>query len=314
MARQKYKLNTESLDFEVIKIPLSHKTQRLMVLFFISIVLFFVYAHIYSRFFENPKIMFLKSKNTNIHLKYDLLLKDIENADQIITSINNRDQNIYRTIFGLDEISYTSEKRNTNLPQGDNLHDLSQTFTVLDDLRQKVYIQSKSFDLIAKYAANIEKMAGSMPAIAPLDMLTKMRSFGKYGWRADPFTGEPRFHAGVDFGVDTGTPIYATGDGKIVKAVFASGYGWMVDIDHGFGYLTRYAHLSEILVDEGETVKRGEKIALSGATGSRCKGPHLHYEVHFKGETQNPAKFFSQSDVNYTELINKVKDEYMEIR
>ena len=307
--RHKYKLNTESLDFEVIKIPLRHKTQRFMVLFFVSIVLCFVYATIYLHFFENPKIMLLKSQNNHIQLQYDLLLKDIENADKVITSINNRDQNVYRTIFGLDEISYTTGKRNFNLPKGDMLRKVSRTFTSFDDFRQKVYIQSKSFDVIAKYAANIEQMASCMPAIAPLDM-KKVRHHGPFGHRSDhPVLHEPRFHYGHDLSVDEGTPIYATGDGKVVKANFSTGgYGYVVDIDHGFGYLTRYAHLSSILVEEGKQVKRGEKIALSGNTG-RSEGPHLHYEVRYKGEALNPVKFFviEQPDINYYEIINKAK-------
>ena len=310
MPRQKYKLNPESLNFELIKIPLRHKTQRFMVLFFVSLALFFIYANVYAHFFENPKIMLLKNKNTNVQLKYNLLLKDIENAAKVITEINSRDQNLYRTIFGLDEISYTQERRNGNVQKSDLLSSFNLTFLSLDNFRHKVYIQSKSFDEIAFYAASVEKMAATMPAIAPLD-IEKTRTgdiSSKFGMRPDPFTGEPRMHHGIDLSVDIGTPVYATGDGKVLRAYSGSGYGQTIDIDHGFGYLTRYAHLSEILVSEGQQVKRGQRIALSGNSGTRTVGPHLHYEVHHRSEPQNPMKFFvlSQSDVNYAEFISKI--------
>lgn len=314
MPRQKYKLNTESLNFEVIKIPFRHKTRRFIFLFVMSIVLFFAYTQLYSHFFESPKIMLLKSQNTNIQLKYDLLLKDVENADEIITQINNRDENLYRTIFALDKISYTTAKRKTDFQKSNLFNDVAKTFTVLDDFRRKVYIQSKSFDEISQYAADMEKMTLCMPAIPPID-LRKMRSYDRFGMRKDPFNGLPRFHAGNDLSGDVGTPIYATGDGTVVRANYSPSYGNVIDIDHGFGYLTRYAHLSEILVPEGKKVKRGEKIGLMGSTGSRSTGPHLHYEVRLRGEPTNPRKFFIQpSDVNYNEIINKAKHEQMEIR
>jgi murein DD-endopeptidase MepM/ murein hydrolase activator NlpD len=316
MPRQKYKLNTESLDFEVIKIPLRRKTQRFFVMFLLSLGLFFIYAEIYSQFFESPKIMLLKSKTVNVRLKYDLLLKDIENADKFVTEINNRDQNVYRSIFGLDKISYTEIRKNSDTERTDLLQSFSKVVTKLNDFRYKVYIQLKSFEVIAHSASDMDKMVSCMPAIPPLDLL-KMRSFGRFGMRDDPFTGEPRKHSGCDFSVDTGTPIYSTGDGKVVEAHFSPSYGYVIDIDHGFGYLTRYAHLSKMLVQKGDKIKRGEEIALSGNTGNRSKGPHLHYEVRFKNDPKNPEKFFvrTKSDVNYSELINKVKqDDYMEIR
>ena len=147
-----------------------------------------------------------------------------------------------------------------------------------------------------------------MPAIPPLD-LRKARLSSRFGIRPDPFTGEPRMHSGIDLTVEMGTPVYATGDGKVERTYWGSGYGWTVDIDHGFGYRTRYAHLQEWLVSEGQQIKRGEKIALSGNTGTRTVGPHLHYEVHFKGEAKNPMKFLdiTLSDI-YIEFVNKINE------
>jgi murein DD-endopeptidase MepM/ murein hydrolase activator NlpD len=310
MPRQKYKLNTESLDFEVIKIPLRRKTQRFFVMFLLSLVLFFVYDYIYSQFFESPKIILLESENINIKLKYDLLLKDVENADKSITEINNRDQNVYRTLFGLDKISYTSGKRNITFQKGDFLHNVSKTFVALDDFRHKIYIQSKSFDIISKYAANMEKMALCMPSIPPID-LRKVRRTGNYGYRIDPFFGDWRHHDGLDFTADTGNPVYATGDGVVSTVIYSNSpisYGNRIDIEHGFGYLTRYAHLSKIFVIEGMQVKRGDMIGLSGNTG-KSTGPHLHYEVRYYGKPMYPKKYYvdESSEINYDKIINRTK-------
>ncbi|MDR1347521.1 MAG: M23 family metallopeptidase [Prevotellaceae bacterium] len=310
MPRQKYKLNTESLDFEVIKIPLRRKTQRFFVMFLLSLILFFIYAYIYSQFFESPKIILLKSETVNIQLKYDFLLKDIENADKSITTINNRDQNVYRTLFGLDKIFYNANKKNTDAQNGDLLHNVNKTFTGLDDFRRKIYIQSKSFDIISKYAANMEKMTLCMPSIPPID-LGEVRRIGNYGYRIDPFFGDWRHHDGLDFTTDTGNPIYATGDGVIAAVVYSNSptsYGNRIDIEHGFGYLTRYAHLSKILVKEGMQVKRGDMIGLSGNTG-KSTGPHLHYEVRYYGKPMYPKKYYvdESAEISYDQIINRDK-------
>jgi murein DD-endopeptidase MepM/ murein hydrolase activator NlpD len=310
MPRQKYKLNTESLDFEVVKIPLRRKTQRFLVMFLSSLILFFIYAQVYSQFFESPKIMLLKSKTLTVKLKYDILLKDIENADKIVNEINHRDQNIYRTLLGLDKISYTTERKNIDNQKEYVVYNVNKTFEGLDKFRRKVYIQSKSFDIISKYAANMERMALCMPSIPPID-LRKARISDSFGWRLDPFTGERRMHQGLDFPADVGTPIYASGDGVVSRVTYSNShesYGNVIDIDHGFGYLTRYAHLSKIVVIPGMQVKRGDKIGLSGNTG-RSKGPHLHYEVRYYGIAMNPKKYFvdDSAEIGYDKITNNTK-------
>ncbi|MDR3226614.1 MAG: M23 family metallopeptidase [Prevotellaceae bacterium] len=252
--------------------------------------------------------MLLKAQTTNIKLKYDLLLKDIENADKSVTEINNRDQNVYRTIFGLNKILYTKGRKNTETRKGSLLNDFNKTFESLENFRRKVYIQSKSFDVISHYASNMEKMILCMPSIPPIDLKKITGAIGGYGYRVDPIFGDWRKHHGLDFPAKIGTPIYATGDGIVSKVQYSAsitGYGYSVEIDHGFGYLTRYAHLSKILVREGMEVKRGDNIALSGNTG-KSKGPHLHYEVRFHGESLYPQKFYvnDSSEVSYDDVVN----------
>jgi murein DD-endopeptidase MepM/ murein hydrolase activator NlpD len=115
-------------------------------------------------------------------------------------------------------------------------------------------------------------------------------------------------HDGLDFTADVGNAIHATGDGIVSRVLFSPSYGNVIDIDHGFGYLTRYAHLSKILVTQGMQVKRGDKIGLSGNTG-RSTGPHLHYEVRYYGTAMHPKKYYvdESAEISYDKIINKTK-------
>ncbi len=130
-----------------------------------------------------------------------------------------------------------------------------------------------------------------MPTVKPVDVDWNASSFG---WRIDPITGQNAMHEGVDFLVDTGTPIHAAADGLVVVAEFHPQYGYVVDIDHGNDFTTRYAHASKLLVKAGDLVQRGAIIAESGSTG-RSTGPHVHFEVRYKGVAQNPNRFLQVS-------------------
>jgi murein DD-endopeptidase MepM/ murein hydrolase activator NlpD len=130
-----------------------------------------------------------------------------------------------------------------------------------------------------------------MPTVRPVDVEWNASSFG---WRIDPITGQNAMHEGIDFLVDTGTPVHAAAAGLVVVAQFHPQYGYMVDIDHGNDFITRYAHNSKLLAKAGDLVQRGEVIAESGSTG-RSTGPHVHFEVRYKGVAQNPNRFLKVS-------------------
>jgi len=130
-------------------------------------------------------------------------------------------------------------------------------------------------------------MPTMMPVAAPYNS-------SSFGMRIDPFTGMQAMHEGIDFLADIGSPVVAAAGGVVIFAGFHPQYGNVIDIDHGNDLLTRYAHLSKILVKEGDIVQRGHRIGLSGSTG-RSTGPHLHFEVRFRGVAQNPARFVLQN-------------------
>ena len=134
--------------------------------------------------------------------------------------------------------------------------------------------------------------ADAVPFIWPADGWIS----ASYGYRSDPFTGQREFHPAVDISTYKGAPVYATGNGRVVAASLASGgYGNLVEIDHGFGLLTRYGHLSEFSVAVGDTVLRGDTIGRVGNTG-RATGHHVHYEVLMNGRTLNPRRLLIEPE------------------
>jgi murein DD-endopeptidase MepM/ murein hydrolase activator NlpD len=210
-----------------------------------------------------------------------------------------RDNDIYRAYFNTAPIPEEQRKsglgginRYKSFKGLSNETLLTTTNEKVDEIAKQTAIQSRSLDDIIELAKGKEKFLASIPAIQPIKNENLKHMASGYGYRSDPFTKIKKFHAGMDFSTDVGTPIYATGDGKVIRANNRlSGYGNLIEIDHGYGYLTRYAHLSKYNVKQGQTVKRGDIIGYSGSTG-RSSGPHLHYEVHYQGNVVNPINYY----------------------
>ncbi|MCH5232171.1 MAG: M23 family metallopeptidase [Muribaculaceae bacterium] len=172
-------------------------------------------------------------------------------------------------------------------------------------LEQLLYSQIMSFDQLTQAVEDQQDRLSHTPSILPISVADYTMSSG-YGWRVDPIYGTSKHHDGLDFAAKTGTDVYATADGKVNLARYQAGYGNCIDIDHGYNYLTRFAHLSEILVKEGEEVKRGQLIGKVGSSG-KSTGPHLHYEVRFKDVAQNPVNYYFMdlSAEEYYEMISQ---------
>ncbi len=163
------------------------------------------------------------------------------------------------------------------------------TQSTLEKLEREVLLQRQSYEEIVQKSEHNKGLFESIPAIKPMEGVYAPNSFGM---RLHPILGIHKFHDGLDIVNDTGTPVFATGDGVIKHAGRRiGGYGITVKIDHGFGYTSLYAHLSKVFVKSGQKVRRGDKIALSGRTGL-VSGPHLHYEVRYRGTRKNPVDYF----------------------
>lgn len=247
---------------------------------------------------DSPKEMELKKENRLVRTQYNFLAKRLDNVLDILKDIQQRDDNMYRAIFHADPINPSI--RNSvggSVGKYEYLMGLSnpdlivQTSKKMDLISKQIYVQSKSFDEILNLAKQQKDRLLHIPSIQPVANKDLKRVASGYGTRIDPVYGTMRFHAGMDFSAPIGTDIYATGDGVVTWADWRQGYGMCIIIDHGYGFETLYAHMSDYVAKVGQKVARGELIGKVGSTG-KSTGPHLHYEVHVKGKPDNPSKYY----------------------
>ncbi len=301
MSKVKYYYDKDSLAYRRIKVRRS-KQISYVLLFLLSSALFGflgVVVLLNTPFFETPKDRLQAREIENFKVNYAILNKRLELMEQVLSALEDRDNNLYRIYFNTSPIS--EEQRRAGLGgvnrykelEGFNNSDLVKNTTErLDIIAKQMVIQSKSLDEITKLAKDKEKLLAAVPAIQPVKNEDLKRMASGFGYRNDPFTKIRKFHAGMDFSAKTGTPIYATGDGVVARAdAGATGYGNHIVIRHGFGYETLYAHLSKYKARVGQKVKRGDIIGYVGSTG-RSEAPHLHYEVKKEGKVINPINFY----------------------
>jgi len=299
MAKVKYYYDSETLSYQKIRVRKRDKFKRLMltiVAAFIFMILGFV---VFTPVFESPKEKELKRELEFVKLNEELHSKKLAQISQVLEGIQERDNNIYRLYFEVNPIPEEQRKagfggvnRYKALEGFDNSEMVMDVTKNMDILSKQLYVQSKSLDEIVELAENKEELLAAIPAIQPVKKENLTRMASGYGWRSDPFTKARKKHYGMDFTAPRGTPIYASGDGKIIRAdQRSSGYGKHVRIDHGFGYISLYAHMSKYNVRKGQKVKRGDLIGFVGNTG-RSQAPHLHYEIHKNGKKINPINFY----------------------
>jgi murein DD-endopeptidase MepM/ murein hydrolase activator NlpD len=261
---------------------------------FSVILIFLAYS-----FLGSPHERVLEREIAQYELQFQITNDRLDQMQKLMDELADKDDDIYRVIFEADPIprsirqaGYGGVDRYAKLEGYSNSELLIQTAKKLDNIASQVYVQSKSFDEVFELARNKEKMLASIPAIQPVSNTNLKRLSSYYGYRPDPIYKVKKFHAGVDFSAPRGTPIYSTGEGVVVKTKHSRrGYGNTIEIDHGYGYKTFYAHINEIKVKRGEKVKRGQVIATVGNTG-KSTAPHLHYEVRKNNRTVNPIYYF----------------------
>ncbi len=299
MVKAKYRFNPETLQYDRIEHSFKQKLIRFFVYFFASIFLAVLYLGVLAYFFDSPKEKKLKRELSEMRSQYELLNKRLDQLSAVLQDLQQRDDNLYRTIFEADPIPSTIRKggfggvnKYSELEGYANSDIIINTARKLDILTRQAYIQSKSYDELIKLATNKEKMLKCIPAIQPISNKDLRRVASMWGWRIHPIYKIRKFHYGIDFTAPKGTPVYATGDG-VVKRIKRSrrGYGNEIIIDHGFGYETVYAHLSGFNVKKGQKVKRGDIIGFVGNSGLST-GPHLHYGVMLHGKYVNPINYF----------------------
>ena len=299
MSKVKYYYDSESLSYKKIQRK-KRNTIKYASVFLLGSALFgFLFVFIASQYIESPKERVLKRELQNAQLQFELVNKKMKEAETVLANVADRDNNIYRVYFEANPIPEEQRKagfggvnRYKEFEGFDNSKLIIETNKRLDILQKQIVVQSKSLDEIAKLAEDKEKLLAAIPAIQPVKNEDLKRMASGYGVRSDPFTKVRKMHYGMDFSAPKGTPVYATGDGVVVRADnTATGYGNHIRIDHGYGYESLYAHLFKYNVKKNQKVNRGDLIGFVGSTG-RSEGPHLHYEVFKDDERINPINFY----------------------
>ena len=311
MRKVYYKYNPKTQAYDRIYPTFKHRVITAVRRFFANAGVAAVVFIILIMFFGLPSEKELKSENSRILSHYKLMSRELDDALAVLGDIRQRDDNLYRVMFNADPIpddvrnfNFAGTARYDSLENLGNAQLVIATTAKLDLLKRQLYVQSVSFDEITDLYRGKDEMYRCIPAIQPVANKNLKHMASGYGNRIDPIYGTVRYHAGMDFSAPIGTDIYATGDGTVEAAGWESGYGNCVVIDHGYGYKTRYAHMSKMTVRRGERVVRGQVIGHVGNTG-KSTGPHLHYEVIVKGRTVNPVNYYYMdlTPEEYDEMI-----------
>jgi len=319
MRKQKYRFNSEKLSYEIIHQSFGKQILRAILFMAPSIIMGLIFAFLFSRKMTSPKESQLKNELEAMKLRYSELTEDLKTIHQSLDAIEQRDKDLYRVALYTDE--FPEEYRQMGIG-GSNRYDYLEKYSSgklvkdvslqMDKLEQRLLGQSISLQELQKLAKDREKLLSCVPAIQPVSNKDLKRIASGFGWRIDPIYKTSRLHAGIDFSAAIGTEVYVTGDGVIESAEMnASGYGKCIVVNHGFGYKTRYAHLSQFKTKVGQAVKRGELIGLVGSTG-KSTGAHLHYEVEINGKKIDPIHFFHSdlSPEEYEQVIQMSKQSY----
>ncbi|NER14899.1 peptidoglycan DD-metalloendopeptidase family protein [Leptobacterium flavescens] len=301
MSKVKYYYDSETLSYRKIEPKKSRKIRNIAL--FLTAAAFFgaiiVLALMNLNFVSTPRELSQRRELKNLEFQFEHLDRKLKQMSEVLTNIEERDNNIYRIYFEANPIPEEQRKagfggvnRYASLEGYNNSDIIIETTKRLEILQKRMVIQSRSLDEIAKLGAEKEQLLAAIPAIQPVSNEELSRMASGFGWRSDPFTKARKMHWGMDFTAPRGTPIYASGDGVVKRADNgSSGYGKHIRIDHGYGYTSLYAHLSKYNVKRGQKVKRGDIIGFVGSTG-RSQAPHLHYEIFKDGQRINPINFY----------------------
>ena len=308
---KKYRINPETLQLERIEHGVRYWFRRTGGYIIGGICLGVIFFYVFLYFFPSPREASLMQYNRNLTAEMEVLEKQVDQMQFILSDLSQRDDNLYRALLGAEPIPlaarmgaaqqisyYDSLARMTNTQLAADLQ------RKVDILEKELYVQARSYDEILDLAKNQEVRMENIPAIQPVLNKDLKRMASGYGWRIDPVYHIRRFHEGMDFTAPVGTDIFATGNGTVIWSGWRQGYGETVEVDHGFNYVTRYAHCSKRLVRVGQKVKRGDVIALVGNTG-KSTGPHLHYEVLYNDRPVDPRNyyFYDLSPEDYDRMV-----------
>lgn len=307
----KYHINPQTLALEKVEQGFLFWLRRSGWYFLIGICFGAFFFFVFFFFFPSPREAQLTQQNRNLDAQLTLLSKQVDQMQLVMNDLVQRDENLYRVLFAAEPIPLNVRMGATHkIAYYDSIARMTNSQIAADltlkvnRLEKELYVQAKSYEDLLSLAKQQEIRMENIPAIQPVLNKDLKRTASGYGMRIDPVYHVRRFHAGMDFSAPVGTDVYATGNGQVSFVGWRQGYGNTVEIDHGFGYTTVYAHLYKSIVRSGQKVKRSDIIGLVGSTG-KSTGPHLHYEVRLNGNPIDPRNFYfyDLSPEQYDEMI-----------
>lgn len=294
-----YQYNTKDLSFGEIRPTSKVRLRNVLIYILLTSIVAILLNLISIQQFDSLSSHFLAKKTNKQLVAFKTIDKYLDSLKLTLVEVHREDDNLFRSILQMDSLPSTVRGAGTGgheLKSGLNQINFSIVLEISEEievLKNQLQIQNKSYAEIHKTLVMQQELLRCIPAIQPVNSKDLIFISSSYGNRIDPFTFLPKFHKGVDFVANIGTKIYATGDGIVtLSKTSRKGYGNEVIINHSFGYSTRYGHLNEIFVMEGQKVKRGQVIGAVGNTG-RSTGPHLHYEVRLNNHPVNPIYYYN---------------------
>ena len=298
--KHKYHINPDTLAMERVEHGFKYWLKRSGTTLLASMTIGVLFFFLFFSFFPSPREKEVVKQRDALKTQYELLQRQLDQMQLVLADLQQRDDNLYRVLFQAEPIPLSARVAAAgSIAYYDSLSNMTNWQLAVDitrkaDILEKaIYVQAKSYDEILQLAQAQEVRMENLPAIQPVLNKDLTRVASGYGWRVDPVYHTRKFHAGMDFTAHVGTDVYATGNATVEFVGWKQGYGNCVILNHGYNYQTLYAHLSKPLVYVKQKVHRGDIIALVGNTG-KSTGPHLHYEVRYKGQPQDPRNYYFQ--------------------
>lgn len=316
MNKGKYVFNQKTMRYEKVQLGLGGLIKRALLGIFLVLLVALGVNYLYQKYFPTAKEIALQKELEEVKGNYFKITDEVNQLSTILENIKERDEGVYGMILGVEPIDEsvwamgTGGHKSALLKYNNSSELIESTRSSIDKIQRQTVLFSKALDNVEEMAATKKDRLASIPSIKPVrkDKLKRGISLlSGFGMRMHPIHKIRKMHTGLDFTCPVGTPVRATGQGTIKRIENRrTGYGKNIIIDHGYGYETRYAHLSEITVKEGQQVAKGEAIGAVGNTGTST-APHLHYEVIFDGKPVDPINFCLDglTPSEYAELVNQ---------
>ncbi len=310
MPEQKYFLDYTDLQYKRVRLPWKSKIIRTFLWIVASVAITIFYNYIFDKTAGSPKEKVLNQEIEDLKLRYSLLDRKIDRNLKIMDNLELSDGNRYRPVLDMETIP--ESYRNMGIGGTNRFEELEGFVNSglmvsirkkVDVLKNRTIIQTESFNSVEETKNEWKREMEYLPMISPVNVIYRLGEGIRFR-EIHPVLGTPQWHHGQDFTTPYGTEVFATGSGKVIEAGWKGGFGNCIVIDHGYGYRSTYGHLSKINVTVGLNVKRGDKIGLTGSTGT-SSGPHLHYQIDLYGQYKNPLYYFNNdlTEDEYFEMI-----------